>query len=131
MRERHSQDIIKTTARTLCFTVHFHGTNSSKRRGGRTSPHILAATGIPFRNGNTVNAFVSTGFTKGVFDIDVKGIVELFGEGDRMHQANTTLRTSGKVYGTVITTALEIGLASYQQEIHYEVATITTVGIDF
>ena len=78
-----------------------------------------------------MNAFVSTGFTKGMFDIDVKGIIELLGEGDKLHQANTTIKTGGEVYGTVVTTALEVGLVSYQDAIHYETAIITSVGFDF
>ena len=90
-----------------------------------------APSGIPFRNGNTLNAFISTGFKGGIFDIDVRGIVELLGEGDKMHQFNTTFKTSGDVYGTVVTTSIEVGLASYQDVIHYELATVTTVGIDF
>ena len=89
------------------------------------------AKGIPFRNGSALNAFLSTGFRVGIFEIDAKALIELLGEGDRMHQVNTTLKTGGKVYGTVVTTALEIGLASYRDVIHRELATITTVGISF
>ena len=90
-----------------------------------------APTGIPFRNGNALNAFLSTGFNKGIFDIDMKGTVELLGEGDKMHQVNTILKTSGTLYGTLITTALEVGLASYREKIHYETAVITSAGFDF
>ena len=87
--------------------------------------------GIPFKNGNALNVFVSTGFTKGVFDIDVKGAIELLGEGDKQQQVNTTIKTSGRVYGSVFTTALEVGLVSYQDAIHYETAVVTTLGFDF
>ena len=90
-----------------------------------------APTGIPFRNGNALNAFLSTGFNKGIFDIDMKGTVELLGEGDKMHQVNTILKTSGTLYGALITTALEVGLASYREKIHYETAVITSAGFDF
>ena len=89
------------------------------------------AKGIPFRNGSAVNAFLSTNFEKGIFEIDIKGAIELLGKGDKMHQVNTTLKTGGSIYGAIITTALEIGLASYQDEIHYETAMITTAGFDF
>ena len=89
------------------------------------------ATGIPFKNGSTVNAFVTTGFTAGIFDVDVKGVVELLGEGDKMHQVNLNFKTDGKVGGVLITTAIEVGLASYQDLIHREIATVMTAGIDF
>ena len=87
--------------------------------------------GIPFKNGSSLNAFLSTGFTKGIFDIDLKGTIELLGEGDKMHQLNSIFKTSGTIYGALITTALEVGLASYQQAIHYETAVITSAGFDF
>ena len=90
-----------------------------------------ASKGIPFRNGSALNAFLSTGFEAGIFDVNVKGVIELLGEGDKMHQVNTTFKTGGKVYGALITTSLEIGLASYQDLIHRELATITTAGFDF
>ena len=90
-----------------------------------------ASKGIPFRNGSALNTFLSTGFRAGIFDVNVKGVIELLGEGDRMHQVNTTFKTGGKVYGALITTSLEIGLASYQDLIHRELATITTAGFDF
>ena len=87
--------------------------------------------GLPFRNGSALNAFLSTGFGAGIFDVDVKGVIELLGEGDRMHQVNTTFKTGGKVYGALVTTSLEIGLASYQNLIHHELAAITTAGFEF
>ena len=90
-----------------------------------------APTGIPFKNGNALNAFLSTGFTKGIFNIDLKGTVELLGEGDKMHQLNSIFKTSGTIYGALITTALELGLASYREELHYETAVITSAGFDF
>ena len=92
---------------------------------------IPKATGIPFKNGNTLNAFITTGFAAGIFDVDVKGVIELLGEGDKMHQVNTTLRTDGKIGNVLITTAIEVGLASYQDLIHREIATVTTAGIEF
>ena len=87
--------------------------------------------GIPLQDGSALNAFVGTGFPLGIFDVDLKGIIQLVSEDDRMHQVNTRLKTSGKLGRINLTTALEIGLASYRDEIHYELATVTTAGIDF
>ena len=90
-----------------------------------------APKGLPFKDGSALNAFVSTGFAQGIFDIDVKGIVELVGDGDKQHQINLNFKTGGKVYDVVITTVLELGLMSYQDEIYYETGVITTAGFAF
>lgn len=90
-----------------------------------------APKGLPFKNGSAVNAFIITGFEAGIFDVDVKGIVEIAGEGNRQHQVNMNFRTDGRVGEVLITTGIEIGLMSYQDEIHYESAIVTTAGFDF
>ena len=90
-----------------------------------------APKGLPFKNGNALNAFLTTSFAKGIFDIDVKGIFELVGDGDKQHQVIFNFKTSGKVYDIIIATAFEVGLMSYQDEIHYETGVITTAGFAF
>ena len=90
-----------------------------------------ALKGLPFKNGNSVNAFIVTGFGAGIFDVDVKGVVELLGEGDKQHQVIFNFKTGGKVYDVNVTTALELSLMSYRDLIHREVALITTAGFDF
>ena len=78
-----------------------------------------------------MNAFIVTGFGAGIFDVDLKGVVELLGEGDKQHQAIFNFKTGGKVYGVNVTTALELSLMSYQEALHYETAVITAAGFDF
>ena len=90
-----------------------------------------ALKGLPFKNGNSVNAFVTTGFEAGVFDVDLKGVLELLGDGDKQHQAIFNFKTGGKVYNVNVTTALELSLMSYQDALHYETAVITSAGFDF
>ena len=90
-----------------------------------------APTGIPLQDGSALNAFVSTGFAKSIFDIDVKGVIQLVSEDDRMHQIVLNFKTGGKVRNINIVTNLEFGLASYQDAIHYESAVITSAGFDF
>ena len=87
--------------------------------------------GLPFKNGNSVNAFIVTGFGAGIFDVDLKGVIELLGEGDKQHQVILNFKTGGKVYDINITTALELSLMSYQDAIHYETGVVTTAGFDF
>ena len=90
-----------------------------------------APKGLPFKNGNALNIFASTGFTQGIFDIDVKGVLEVIGDGDKQHQVNFSFKTGGKIYDIIIATDLEIGLMSYQDEIHFETGVITTAGFAF
>ena len=87
--------------------------------------------GLPFKNGNSVNAFIVTGFEAGIFDVDLKGVVELLGQGDKQHQVIFNFKTGGKVYDVNLTTDLELSLMSYRDAIHYETAVVTTAGFDF
>ena len=90
-----------------------------------------ALKGLPFKNGNSVNVFVVTGFGVGIFDADLKGVVELLGQGDKQHQVIFNFKTGGKVYDINMTTALELSLMSYQEAVHYETAVVTTAGFEF
>ena len=90
-----------------------------------------ALKGLPFKNGNSLNAFLSTGFEAGIFEVDLKGVVELLGDGDKQHQVIGNFQTGGKINNINITTALELGLMSYQDTLHYETAIVTTAGFDF
>ena len=87
--------------------------------------------GLPFKNGSALNAFISTGFPLGIFDVDLKGTVELAGEGDRQHQVNMNFKTDKQIGRVTITTGVEVGLMSYQDAIHYETGVVTTAGLKF
>ena len=87
--------------------------------------------GIPFKAGNQLNVFIETGFTKGFLDVDIKGIVELLGEGKKQQQCVIDLSTSGKVYQFDLKTGLEIGLLRLGDTIYTESAIISTIGFDF
>lgn len=90
-----------------------------------------AATGLPFKEGNAVNAFVSTNFNTAGFDTDLKGIIELLGEGDKQHQVHLNFKRKGNIGSVTLTTRIEVGLMRYQDEIHYETALISSAGFDF
>ena len=90
-----------------------------------------ALKGLPFKNGNSVNAFIVTGFEAGIFEVDLKGVLELIGKGDKQHQVIFNFKTGGKVYDVNLTTDLELSLMSYRDAIHYETAVVTTAGFDF
>ena len=107
------------------------GFSESELTGKGLESLSAALKGLPFKNGNSVNAFIVTGFGAGIFDVDVKGVVELLGQGDKQHQAILNFKTGGKVYDVNVTTALELSLMSYQDALHYETAVVTTAGFEF
>ena len=107
------------------------GFNESDLTGKGLEGVTPALKGLPFKNGNSVNAFVTTGFEMGIFDVDVKGVLELLGEGDKQHQAIFNFKTDGNIGDITITTAIELSLMSYQDTIYREIATITTAGYSF
>ena len=85
--------------------------------------------GIPFRDGNFLNTFVTTGFKKGRVDIDLKGIIELAGDGERAHQIHSRFETSREIFRNVdLTTGLELAFQFYESEIHYDSAFFTNFG---
>ena len=94
------------------LTIHSIGKGFSETElTGKGLKSLSAALkGLPFKNGNSVNMFVVTGFGAGIFDVDVKGVVELLGHGDKQHQAILNFKTGGKVYDVNVTTALELSL---------------------
>lgn len=107
------------------------GFNESDLDGKGLDSVTPALKGLPFKNGNSVNAFVTTGFGLGIFDVDVKGVLELLGEGDKQHQAIFDFKTGGKVGDIDINTSIELSLMSYRETIYRELATITTFGYNF
>ena len=87
--------------------------------------------GLPFKEGSALNAFISTGFKQSGIDVDVKGIVELLGEGDKQHQVHFNLKKAGTIGEIALTTGLEFGFMTYADAIYYETALITSAGFDF
>lgn len=88
--------------------------------------------GLPFKNGSALNAYIATGFEKADVDIDVRGLIELLGEGDRLHQINTVFKTNRVIFENVVAAVgLEVGLAFYAQEVHWETAVISSFAYRF
>ena len=107
------------------------GFNESDIEGKGLGTINPKATGIPFKNGSSINAFITTGFGMGIFDVSAKAIVELIGNGEKQHQAILNFKTGGKIGDVNIKTAIEVSLMTWNDVIYREVATITSFGIDF
>lgn len=85
--------------------------------------------GIPFKSGNSVIAFASTSFEKGNFSIDLKGVFEVAGEGDKAHQIHANFETHRNMIGNVdLIVGLQVATQFYQKSIQYESALLTTIG---
>ena len=52
------------------------GFNESDLAGRGLAKLTPALKGLPFKDGNALNAFVSSGFERGGIDIDLKAIIE-------------------------------------------------------
>ena len=61
-----------------------------------------APKGIPFKSGNSVIAFASTSLEKGNFEVDLKGVFEVAGEGDKAHQIHADFETIETFSGMLI-----------------------------
>lgn len=86
--------------------------------------------GLPFLDGNFLNAYVATGFEKGGMDIDLKGIFQLTGE-EKANQVHTRFQTSRDLGPLKATVALEFAFMAYQDEIYYETGSFISIGIPF
>lgn len=85
--------------------------------------------GIPFKSGNSVIAFASTSLEKGNFEIDLKGLFEIAGEGDKAHQIHANFETNRNLLGNVdLIVGLQVATQFYQKSIQYESALLTTIG---
>lgn len=88
-----------------------------------------APKGIPFKSGNSVIAFASTSLEKGNFEIDLKGVFEVAGEGDKAHQIHANFETNRNLFGNVdLIVGLQVATQFYQKNIQYESAVLTTIG---
>ena len=88
--------------------------------------------GLPLGTGNRLMALVETGFEKGAFEFDVRGVFELTGDDDKLHQVIVSAQTAKNLFGKLDWTVdLQIGLASYQDDIHTDRAILTGISYKF
>ena len=90
-----------------------------------------APRGLPFQDGTFLQTYISTGFSKGEVDIDLKGIVQITGK-NKAHQVLTSFDTQKELFDNVsLNLGAEVILMSYQDEIHYETAWFAGVGYNW
>ena len=88
--------------------------------------------GIPFQSGNFLSVFAATGLDVGRIDVDLKGIVQVAGDADKLHQLQSYFQTNYNIYGNfTATVGLEIALSHYQETFHYETALLSNLNYPF
>lgn len=93
---------------------------------------ILKDAGITIKEGSTLNAALKTEFDVSRFEIGLRGLLELAGEGEKAHQAVVDIGTGGNFVGGIDWTAqAKIYAQSYKNLIEYEYRIISGLEYNF
>ena len=88
--------------------------------------------GLPLGTGNRLMALVETGFEKGAFEFDVRGVFELTGDTDKLHRVLASAQTAKNLFGQLDWTVdLQVGIAFYQEDVHTDRAVLTGISYKF
>ena len=88
--------------------------------------------GISIKEGSSVNAAISTVFALSRFNVELKGIVEVAGEGEKVHQFLTDVSTGGTLTDQLSWQfSAEVVSQLYGELIEYETAWLATIGYSF
>ena len=80
--------------------------------------------GLPFATGTALLLLAQTGLDINRWNIDVRGALDLTGQ-EKLHTLLTSAKTNAVLFsGIAATLNLQLGLAFYQEQIHYETATL-------
>ena len=91
-----------------------------------------APKGLTIEGGNSLNASVETEFDAGRFEIELKGLLEIAGEGEKVHQFLTNIATDGDLaIGLNWQAAVNIALQKYGETLEWESAWFVGVGKKF
>ena len=90
-----------------------------------------APRGIPARVGQKFNAIAKTTFEKGDFEIGLKAIFELLGEGDKAQQYFARFQTGREIQGIDVNVVAELGFMRLKGNIFNENAFFVTFGKRF
>ena len=88
--------------------------------------------GLPLGTGNRLMALVETGLEKGAYEVDIKGVFELTGDSDKLHQVLASVQTAKNLLGQIDWTIdVQIGTAFYQDAFHYDHAILMGLAYKF
>ena len=93
---------------------------------------ITLAEGIPIKDGSSLNVAVATELDLSFFKVDLRGLFEVLGEGEKAHQILAGLKTSGNLVGSVgWQLGFNVGIQSWEGEFTGEIGTLLTLGYTF
>ena len=90
------------------------------------------AEGITIKEGSSLNAAIATEFEVSRFEVELKGIIELLGEGERVQQIVSNIGTGGQLTESVSWQAsVDIATQIWGDLVEYETASIVSLGYRF
>ena len=93
---------------------------------------LTLSEGISIKEGSSVNASLETAFDVNRFEVEVKGLLELLGEGQKTHQLLTNIATDGDLIGGLNWQAsVDVAAQLFGDEIQYETAWFLGLGYKF
>ena len=91
-----------------------------------------APKGLTIEGGNSLNASVETELDAGRFEVELKGLLEIAGEGQKVHQLLTNIATDGDLpIGLNWQAAVNIALQKYGADYEWESAWFVGIGKKF
>ena len=91
-----------------------------------------APKGLTIEGGNSINASIETEFDVNRFEVELRGLLEIAGEGEKTHQLLTNIATDGNLaIGLNWQAAVNIALQKYGEHYEWESAWFVGVGKKF
>ena len=94
--------------------------------------NIQLSEGMSIKAGSSLNSSIETEFDISRFEVEVKGLLELVGEGEKVHQLLANIATGGTLlqrFNWQI--SADLGVQLFGDVVEYETSWITSVGYEF
>ena len=94
--------------------------------------NIQLSEGMSIKAGSSLNGSIETEFDISRFEVEVKGLLELLGEGEKVHQLLANIATGGTLlqkFNWQI--SADLGAQLFGDVIEYETSWITSIGYEF
>ena len=93
---------------------------------------VLKDSGLSIKEGSTLNAALKAEFDVSRFEVGIRGLIELAGEGDKVHQVDLDANTSGRITNSVNwTLQTRLSAQLYGDIIEYETRIISGIEYPF
>lgn len=94
--------------------------------------NIQLSEGMSIKAGSSLNSSIETEFDISRFEVEVKGLLELLGEGEKVHQLLANIATGGTLLQQFSwQISADLGAQLFGDVIEYEVSWITSIGYEF